>query len=101
MGVRGLNKVIRQTVKGQLYMYPVLAGEDTDFARQWCGVIDAALAALPDDRRRAMEFRYVLKYTEQRVLDEMPVGRTTWLKWRADFLADVAIRAAYVQLIHP
>lgn len=87
-------------VEHQLREYPELPGCEEKTARLWRCVIEEALAERPE-RRRMVELRYFEGKSEERVQQMLPVGRTAYMRWRADFLATVAAKAAYWHLLQP
>ena len=76
--------------------------------RSWCAAIEEGLAYYrQNDPLRAdlFELRYVQHRTEDDVIDQLHIGRTTYQKAHQDLLSTIAVYAAergefYLSLIH-
>lgn len=95
-----LRRDVIKTVETMLRAYPVFFGVPVEEAVLWRGAIEEAMDEQPT-RRRMVELRYFEGLTEEEVQERLPLGRTCYIKWRADIVHTVAAKAAYRQLLAP
>lgn len=102
LGGDGMRRELREQVEQKLREYPAmcLCLEDTA-ARLWCDAIAEALEEQPPQHCRCMQLRYFEKMPEESVQRAIPISRSGFLKWRADFLGIVLAKAAWRGLIKP
>lgn len=96
-----MRKEVISQVECKLREYPQLRGQESRLARLWCDAIGETLDELTEDRRRMVALRYFDGLSEEDVQRLVPVGRSCYRKWRADVVATVAAKAAYLQLLVP
>ena len=84
----------------ELRAHPAYIGVPQKMAEEWCAVIEETMAEQPE-RRRLVELRYFEGLTEEEVRKRLPLGRTCYIKWRAELLYTIAAKAAYRRILAP
>lgn len=82
---------------GTLYRYGMRQRARSPVERSWCAAIEEGLAYYrQNDPLRAdlFELRYVQHRTEDDVIDQLHIGRTTYQKAHQDLLSTIAVYAA-------
>lgn len=86
-----MQKEMRQDIESQLYRHTTT----------WQPVIDTVLRASTEQQRRLYKLRYIERLTEREICSSMHIERTTYYRLISDFINDIAVAAAYYQLINP
>ena len=87
----------RNQTRLALYRYGMRQRARSPVERSWCAAIEEGLAYYrQNDPLRAdlFELRYVQHRTEDDVIDQLHIGRTTYQKAHQDLLSTIAVYAA-------
>ena len=87
----------RNQTRLALYRYGMRQRARNPVERSWCAAIEEGLAYYrQNDPLRAdlFELRYVQHRTEDDVIDQLHIGRTTYQKAHQDLLSTIAVYAA-------
>lgn len=86
-----MKKEMRQDIESQLYRHATI----------WQPVIDAVLKTLPEQQQTLYRLRYVERLTEREICQRMYIDRTYYYRLVTGLINDIAVTAAYYQLINP
>ena len=81
----------RNQTRLALYRYGMRQRARSPVERSWCAAIEEGLAYY---RQNLFELRYVQHRTEDDVIDQLHIGRTTYQKAHQDLLSTIAVYAA-------
>lgn len=96
-GGQNMTSEQRNQTRLALYRYGMRQRARSPVERSWCAAIEEGLAYYrQNDPLRAdlFELRYVQHRTEDDVIDQLHIGRTTYQKAHQDLLSTIAVYAA-------
>ena len=96
-GGQNMTSKQRNQTRLALYRYGMRQRARSPVERSWCAAIEEGLAYYrKNDPLRAdlFELRYVQHRTEDDVIDQLHIGRTTYQKAHQDLLSTIAVYAA-------
>lgn len=96
-GGQNMTSEQRNQTRLALYRYGMRQRARSPVERSWCAAIEEGLAYYrKNDPLRAdlFELRYVQHRTEDDVIDQLHIGRTTYQKAHQDLLSTIAVYAA-------
>lgn len=87
-----MRKEVRQEIEARLY---------NPLSEEWEKVINLQVEQLSKPQQRLYTLRYKKRQTERQICDALHIERATYYNWVSTLIHDVALQAAYHNLIKP